>query len=205
MSRMWHKVNFLSGVYPICIQSFSSRLVTIVVYPDEIRSQTLYIYIYIYIQSNTNAKNRRKQANTHTGGLCCFRYQRFIDLLTSVLRHEERDTILKSLCQPYYANHLRRLRPEKLNRRPNRGKLNSLPPWFNLNCLFFQNPQILRTISSGHDVIYTPAPFPVWGFIMTMVIVISFAHERKTVPNDYAPELLTRIVPSPTKLNDKIN
>ena len=42
------------------------------------------------------------------------------------------------------------------------------------------------------------------GFIMTMVIVISFAHERKTVPNDYAPELLTRIVQSPTKLNDKI-
>ena len=27
-----------------------------------------------------------------------------------------------------------------------------------------------------------------------MVIVVSFAHERKTVPNDYAPELLTRIV-----------
>ena len=42
------------------------------------------------------------------------------------------------------------------------------------------------------------------GFIMTMVIVISFAREHKTVPNDYAPELLTRIVQSPTKLNDKI-
>ena len=26
----------------------------------------------------------------------------------------------------------------------------------------FQNPQILRTISSGHDVIHTPVPFPVW-------------------------------------------
>ena len=36
-----------------------------------------------------------------------------------------------------------------------------------------------------------------------MVIVISFAHERKTVPNDYAPEPLTRIVQSPKKLNDK--
>ena len=68
----------------------------------------------------------------------------------------------------------------------------------------FQNPQILRTISFGHDVIHTPAPFPVWGFIMTMVSVISFAHECKTVPNDYAPELLTQIVQSPTKLNDKI-
>ena len=68
----------------------------------------------------------------------------------------------------------------------------------------FQNPQILRTISSGHDVIHNPAPFPVRGFIMTMVIVISFAREHKTTPNDYAPELLTRIVQSPTKLNDKI-
>ena len=38
---------------------------------------------------------------------------------------------------------------------------------------------------------------------MTMVIVISIVRERKTVPNDYAPELLTRIVQSPTKLNDK--
>ena len=42
------------------------------------------------------------------------------------------------------------------------------------------------------------------GEAMTMVIVISFARERKTVPNDYAPELLTRIVQSQTKLNDKI-
>ena len=39
---------------------------------------------------------------------------------------------------------------------------------------------------------------------MTMMIVTSFARERKTVPNDYAPELLTKIVQSPTKLNDKI-
>ena len=30
----------------------------------------------------------------------------------------------------------------------------------------FQNPQILRTISSGHNVIHTPAPFLVCGFIM---------------------------------------
>ena len=62
-----------------------------------------------------------------------------------------------------------------------RSKSNSLPQWQKLNsnwCLF-QNQQILRTISYGHDVIHTPDPFPVWGFIMTMVIVISFALERK--------------------------
>ena len=56
-----------------------------------------------------------------------------------------------------------------------------------------------QPISSGHDVIHTPASFPVWRFITTMVIVISFECERKSLPNDYAPELLTRIVQSPTK------
>ena len=31
----------------------------------------------------------------------------------------------------------------------------------------FQNPQILRTIFSGYDIMHTSAPFPVWEFIMT--------------------------------------
>ena len=45
--------------------------------------------------------------------------------------------------------------------------------WFNsrlngpISTLSFQNPQILQTISSGQDVINTPASFPVWEFIMT--------------------------------------
>ena len=52
----------------------------------------------------------------------------------------------------------------------------------------FPNPQILRTISSGHDVIHTPAPFLVW-WVMTNGAVISFARERKTAPTDYAPGL----------------
>ena len=42
------------------------------------------------------------------------------------------------------------------------------------------------------------------GFIMKMVIVLSFAQERKTVPNGYTPGLITRTVQSPFKLNDKI-
>ena len=61
-------------------------------------------------------------------------------------------------------------------------------PISTLNWRFFQYHQILWTIFSGHDVMYTQAPFPVWRFIMTMVIVISFARQRKTAPNDYAPE-----------------
>ena len=59
------------------------------------------------------------------------------------------------------------------------GRNPTLPSTVKIQLMSFQNPQILRTISSGHDVIRAPAPFPVWEFIMTMVIVISFVHERK--------------------------
>ena len=65
--------------------------------------------------------------------------------------------------------------------------------------------------SNSQDHLFRPWHHPhsspifcLGGFIMTMVIVISFARERKTVPNEYPPELLTRIVQSPSKLNDKI-
>ena len=70
---------------------------------------------------------------------------------------------------------------------PNRRELNCLPAWSNVNLqlTLFQKPQILRPITSGHDIIHTPAPFFCLGFIMTIVIVISFAYERKTAPNDY--------------------
>ena len=48
------------------------------------------------------------------------------------------------------------------------------------------------------------SPISFLRFIMTMLIAKSFAPVRKTVLIDYAPELLTRFVQSPTKLNDKI-
>ena len=133
-------------------------------------------------------------------------------LLVSVLRHDERDTILSMLTPYPRTAHLVVFKisvggdPKNSTLRLSGRIPNYLPTWSNLNSqlTLFQNLRILRTISSWYDVIYTPATFPVWGFIMTMVIVISFAHERKTVPNDYAPELLTRIIQSPTKLNDEI-
>ena len=53
--------------------------------------------IHINIQ---NTEHRRKQANTNTGGLCHFRCKMFYKLLTSVLRHERRDTILTMLTIP---------------------------------------------------------------------------------------------------------
>ena len=50
----------------------------------------------------------------------------------------------------------------------------------------------------GYDVIHTPAQCSCLG------VYYDNSRERKTVPNDYASEFLTRIVQSPTKLNDKI-
>ena len=65
--------------------------------------------------------------------------------------------------------------------------------------LKFSGPSLLDMMSS------TLQPhFLSGGLLWQMVIVIFFAHERKTAPNDYAPELFARIVQSPTKLNDKI-
>ena len=79
--------------------------------------------------------------------------------------------------------------PKNSTARLNGWKLNCSFQQSNTQLLSFQNSQILRTIFSGHEVIHTPALFPVWGLLWQMVIVISFAHGRKTVPSDYAPGL----------------
>ena len=62
--------------------------------------------IVVYHNQNdiNNNGNKNSGSNTGTGGLCCYRYERFISFLASVLQHKERDTILKSLCWPYYAD-----------------------------------------------------------------------------------------------------
>ena len=147
--------------------------------------------MHIHIQSNTNTDGLRRSG---TNGLLASDFG-------SSTRRERHNS--------YYANHPQRAAHRVMFKIsadrdpktpstsstvennplcPNGRELNCLPAWSNLNpkLTVFQNPQILRTISSEHDVIHTPAPFPVWGFIVTMVMVISFARERKTVPNDYA-------------------
>ena len=68
----------------------------------------------------------------------------------------------------------------------------STPNW----CVF-QNLQILRTIASRHDVIHTPCLISYLGFIMTIVIVISFAREHKLHPMLYT-WTKSWIVQSPT-------
>ena len=90
---------------------------------------------------------------------------------------------------------------------------NSTPQWQKMFCL--HGPISKLTDSFSKSSYSQDHLFWAWrhphsslisslGFIMTMVIVISFAHDCRAVPNDYFFELLTRRVQSPTKLNDKI-
>ena len=67
----------------------------------------------------------------------------------------------------------------------------------------FQNIPNSQPISSGHDVIHIPATFPVRGLLWQWWLsYLSCTSVNCT--QCYAPKLLTRIVHSPTKLNDKI-
>ena len=82
---------------------------------------------------------------------------------------------------------------------------NSLSTLFKLNSQLplFQNLQILRTIASGHDVIHTPASFPIWGLLWQL-----WLSYRLCTSVNCTQCLRTwtkrRIVHSPTKLNDKM-
>ena len=149
-------------------------------------------------------------------GLSCFRLEWFYSLLSSVLWHEERDTILKSLSWSYYANPT-----------PNFWHITwcfrsqfIFTGWEPKNfttattienstlCLELQKLEIYASMvqfqlstdsfsksSNCQDHLFQAwrhphsSPISCLGFIITMVIVISFACEHKTVPNDCAPEL----------------
>ena len=123
------------------------------------------------------------QANTNTGGLCCSGTNSLLIswLLTSILRHEERDPILTMLTPSPRAAHLVVFKisfgrdPKNLNHRRNCRELNSQLNGRNSTiCLhgpistpnwLFSKSSNFRTISSGHDVIHTPALFSVWGIL----------------------------------------
>ena len=179
-----------------------------VVYRDEINHESNTIHTQMQTQGDSVVSG--------TNGFINF-WLRFFDMRreTQFWKVYADHTMLTPLC--WRAAHLGMFkisvgRDKKNSTTSSTAQVLLSPQWQKLNSTsmvqsqltLFQNPQILRTISSGHDVIYTLAPFPVWGFIMTMVIVISFACKCKTALNDCAPELLTRIVQSPTKLNHKI-
>ena len=87
-------------------------------------------------------------------------------------RHEERDTILTMLTPTKRAAHLVMFKIS-VGRDPKNpttsfnGQNPTLTSMVQSQLTSFHNPQILRTISSRLDVIHTPTPFPVWGFVMT--------------------------------------
>ena len=142
-----------------------------------------------------------EQANTYV--LRCSGPNAFINFLTSVHRHGERDTILTMLTPSPRAVHLVVFKisvskdPKILTTAatvenstlcPNGRELNCLPPWSNV---YHQLTLFSKSLNSQDH------HFRAWrhphsslisclGFIMTIVIVISFARERKTAPNDYA-------------------
>ena len=95
-------------------------------------------------------------------------FQMLTDLLIPSFgqwRHEERHTIPMLTIQcwppPQLAAYLNSSQSVEIRKTQARASSVESPTGV------FQNPQILRTISSWHDGIHTPVPFPVWGFIMT--------------------------------------
>ena len=141
------------------------------------------------------------------GGLGRFRYERFINFLTSVHSNTRRETQFL-LCWPYYADAqrilwcLRSLSVEirKIQLRASTVEnstlflsgRNSIPCLHGListaqltlfKILKFSEPSLPGMTSS------TLQPHFHEGLLWQMGIVISFARERKTAPNDNAPEL----------------
>ena len=141
---------------------------------------TMYKIDLLYSHNDNTSRNRRMQIQVGS----VVQVRTVYKFLTSVLRHEERD---KSLSQSYYANntpnvqHIPRSPRSQFipagrgiknstvclnGRNPNYttpwSELKFLTPWSELNWIFFKNPPNTQPISSGHDIIHTPAPFPVW-------------------------------------------
>ena len=132
---------------------------------------------------------------------CHFRYERVYSFLASVHGNMRRETqFLKvfanhtMLTLPQCAAHLAVFKisiagPDLKNWTSclNSRKSDSRLQRSNTQLTSFQNPQILLTISSGYDVIHTPASFPAKCLLWQMVIIISFLSERQTASNDSKP------------------
>ena len=142
-------------------------------------SITTVLQIHIQIQSNTQHKCMYSCRR-----VLLFRYERFINFLTSVLRHEDRDTILAMLSILSDATNVRRIlwcfgslsveiRKSQLHLStanpnsqlsslyPNNKELNYRRSWSYLNfstAVFLKSSNSLL-ISSGHDVIHAPTHF----------------------------------------------
>ena len=150
----------------------------------------------------------QKQANTNAGGLCCFRFERFINFLTSVLWHKARDTIFIMLTPSQRAAHLVVFKifvgrdPKILTAAAaatvekstlcHNGR-NSIVclhgPMSTFNWRFFKILNVSGPSLSDMTSSILQPHFLSGGLLWQMVIIISFALEREAIPNDYTPEL----------------
>ena len=121
--------------------------------------------LYTHKDINHNSNTIHIQTQVKTGRLCHFRYEQFIN----PWRHEERDTILKSFCKLYYAdpapmhsascdvldfNSSLLVKIRKTGLHLSTVKIQLYASTVQSQLTSFQNPQILRTISSRHDIIH---------------------------------------------------
>ena len=182
------------------------------------------ISITTVIHANTYSNAGKYNTSAEAQGTPLFRYERFYKLLTWVFRHDERDTLLTMLTIPSGPTNaqcilycLRSLSVEICKIPTTRlGRLlNSLwpngrdsivglhGPMSTANWLFLKSSNS-QSISSWHDVIHIPVPFPVSGLSWQWWLLYSLRTNVKLYLSDSTPGLPTRTVQSPTKLNDKI-
>ena len=97
---------------------------------------------YWVVYYNHNINHNRNTVHTqiqNTSRLCCFRYERFINFwLQFIVTQGERQFLL---CWPHARHILWCLRSQFISASwdlKNGRKFNSMPPWSNLNCLFFK-------------------------------------------------------------------
>ena len=192
----------------------------------QIYKSNIYIYIYIYIDLKIKYIDSVVYRNAYTIHVqihiqihrrtLLFQVRTVYQFLASVLRLEGRNTIFTMLtipnaqcilwCLCSLSVEIRKcqlhLSTVKIQLSTQWQELNFLPLWSNLNFNFYfsksSNSQdhLFRALRQSHSS-------PIFC-LRVYYDIISFAFGCKTVPNDYAPELVTRIVQSPTKLNDKI-
>ena len=204
----------VSPSYRLCMYYFPS------IYFLSLISESCYHFnlcctaIIIMISITTVHKHMQKHRRT-----LLFRYKHFIINFWVQFFNTRRETIFKSLLKSYYANNTATLStshgPISISQHHDWNSTSTVCHWrrqpncqptlskVNSQLTLFQNLQILRTITFGHDAIHTPAPFPIWGFLWQWWLSYPLRTSIKLYPIS-VPWTKSRIIQSPTKLNDKI-
>ena len=106
--------------------------------------------------------NNNTNTNRNTTGHCRHRYERVYFFQPSVTGDTRRDT---QFLKAYANNTMLTLPPLSLPVEIRKSQPHASTA--ENSTIVFSKSSNIRTISSGHDVIHTPATFPVWGFIRT--------------------------------------